>query len=595
MYKTGAQIMSLRKTYVAARADSSQLQFKKRTPENVRERVRGRRIFLCLSDSLTVQTTIGNVVSFSLRTTDAKVAERRERAAREQLQNIFDAAERGPQRYDHKQLVALAGDAYRLYVEIFERDPGTPFHWACHKAFSRAALEGRFHNPPPIVPGSIDESETREAVAAFGDGLTAGINALPPAESAEALEKRFGMLADWVLAQHGIELDDKTRQKFLIQVATASIDAGWRLKRAAAGDYTPDPKAARFPAFERRGGSVTLQSLLDGWWTEASAIGRKQSTYVSYAGTINALATFLKHDDANKITDEDIIRFKDHRLASTNSKTGKRISAKTVKDSDLAGLKAIFRWAVSNRKLPSNPAANVTISRGSRQRLRSPGFTDQEAMAILARAVDYRAGDGRESEKTVAAKRWLPWLAAYTGARIGELAQLREQDVFRDQKIWCLRITPEAGTVKTNDARIVPIHPHLVEQGFIDFVNECADGLLFVSKARDGKPVGLKSLLNRMRDWIREAVPDPNVQPFHGWRHRLKTMFRDLRIEQRVADDIQGWAEDKSSNSGGGYGEASLKAKANAIAAIPRYRIRLSSQSKKRGSGSSARRIAVRT
>ena len=94
--------MSLRNTYVASRKDSSRHQFRKRVPERVRERLRGRRIFIWFpqpdDDPQTVQATLGNVVSFSLRTTDDKIAERRERAAREQLQNIFDAAERGPQK-----------------------------------------------------------------------------------------------------------------------------------------------------------------------------------------------------------------------------------------------------------------------------------------------------------------------------------------------------------------------------------------------------------------------------------------------------------------------------------------------------------------
>jgi hypothetical protein len=76
---------------------------------------------------------------------------------------IFDAAEKGPQRFDHRQLVALSGDVCRLYIEIFEREPGTPFHWAASKAFDRAALQGRWHNPPTIIPGVIDESLIAEA------------------------------------------------------------------------------------------------------------------------------------------------------------------------------------------------------------------------------------------------------------------------------------------------------------------------------------------------------------------------------------------------------------------------------------------------
>ncbi|WP_316158578.1 MULTISPECIES: phage integrase N-terminal SAM-like domain-containing protein [unclassified Bradyrhizobium] len=555
--------MSLRKTYVTKRKDSTQAQFRMRVPTRVLNRVRGRRVILPLGD-LTVTTTFGNVVSFSLRTNDQKLAQRRERAAREALQNIFDAAEQGPQQLDHRQLVALSGDVYRLYVEIYERDPGTTFQWAAHKAFARAAMEGRL-KASAIVPGQIARDEVDQASNIFGDDLTAGVNALPPGEPYEALEARFGLLADWALSQRGIELDPDTRRKFMVQVASASIDAGWRLKRAAAGDYTPDPRAARFPPFETKDSSVTLQSLLEGWWTEAAAVGRKQSTYEAYSGTIETLSAFLKHDDARRITEADILRFKTHRLTE--------VSPKTVRDKDLAGLKSLFRWGVSNRKLTSNPVENVTVLRGKRRRTRSPGFTDHEAAEILSRSFNYRP-EGNEGAHSVAAKRWLPWLCAYTGARIGELAQLRTQDVFLDAETWCLRITPEAGTVKTDQARVVPIHQHMIDQGFLDFVRGRRDGPLFADGTRvDGKPVGSESLVNRLRDWVRAIVPDPNVQPNHAWRHRLKTQFRDLRIEQRVADVIQGWSEEDSNNAGSGYGEVSLKAKADAIKAIPRYQV----------------------
>ncbi len=44
-----------------------------------------------------------------------------------------------------------------------------------------------------------------------------------------------------------------------------------------------------------------------------------------------------------------------------------------------------------------------------------------------------------------------------------------------------IRITPEPGTVKTKQARVVPIHEHLIEQGLLEFVKSrgvrCSIGL----------------------------------------------------------------------------------------------------------------------
>ena len=117
----------------------------------------------------------------------------------------------------------------------------------------------------------------------------------------------------------------------------------------------------------------------------------------------------------------DVLRFKDHRLATINQRTGKNISAKTVKDSDLAGLRTIFGWAVGNLRMPANPALGVTLKRSKPAKLRSKGFTDDEARSILFAASSLtRSG---EQPWTFAAKRWVPWPCAYTGAWVGELAQ----------------------------------------------------------------------------------------------------------------------------------------------------------------------------
>jgi integrase len=128
---------------------------------------------------------------------------------------------------------------------------------------------------------------------------------------------------------------------------------------------------------------------------------------------MTALVTFLEHDDAERVSADDIIRFKDHRLSAINPRTMKPVSAKTVKDSDLAGLKTVFEWAVSNRRLTTNPAKGITLKLGKRVKLRGDSLTEEEARAVLSAAMHLQRGG--ESAKTFEAKRWVPWLAAYTG------------------------------------------------------------------------------------------------------------------------------------------------------------------------------------
>jgi integrase len=315
--------------------------------------------------------------------------------------------------------------------------------------------------------------------------------------------------------------------------------------------------------------SVTLTGILEGWWMEAKATGRKPSTYESYSNTTAGLIAFLGHDDAKLVTPEDIVRFKDHRLSSINPRTGKPISAKTVKDSDLSGLKTLFGWAVSNRKLPSNPVTGITIKLGKPQKLRSKGLTEDEAKAILQAAL--KVTRGGESAGTFAAKRWVPWLAAYTGARVGELAQLRKQDVRREEGHWTIRLTPEAGTIKTNEARTVVLHPHLVELGFPAFVEAATPGHLFLKVSKSGDVLGpLQGLKNRLAEFSRSMVKDPNVAPMHGFRHRFKTVGMDSGVPSRILDAIQGHA---ARTAGDSYGDVTVKAMAMAMERVPRVEV----------------------
>ena len=69
-----------------------------------------------------------------------------------------------------------------------------------------------------------------------------------------------------------------------------------------------------------------------------------------------------------------------------------------------------------------------------------------------------------------------------TGARMGELTQLRASDVFEQDGIWAIKISPEAGTVKNRKPRTVPLHEHLIKQGFVDFAKASGSGPLFYNK-----------------------------------------------------------------------------------------------------------------
>jgi integrase len=83
-----------------------------------------------------------------------------------------------------------------------------------------------------------------------------------------------------------------------------------------------------------------------------------------------------------------------------------------------------------------------------------------------------------------------PMACAFSGARVAEIAQLRKVDVRPDGAIPHIRITPDAGSVKTGQFRDVPLHPQLVQLGLLDFVGAAPDGPLFFNRQAIEKALG---------------------------------------------------------------------------------------------------------
>jgi len=550
------------------RPGSSIPQFVQRIPSDVRPRAIGLTLAIPRGGggALVKITPAMTAIRCSLRSRDPGEAKIRQATASAYLETVWQAL-RGssPVYLTNRDAHALAGDLYRA--------------WAAGARESDLAAE---FDP---VTRTWTVAKVREVTGEeAAEGFAAAAHRLAETED---LEAALGPLVDRLLLAKGIaEVNPECRPVLLNAFAMALRDAFAVRERNATGDFTPDPKAQRFPspmalavplrdAYAPHKGvalspapsaKLTLSGLVEAWWQEAKAAdAAKPGTYRSYRNQMRGLIAFLKADDIARATPEALLSFKDHRLASGT------VSAKTVKHGTLSALKTVFGWAVANRLLPINPAAGITIRLGKQPRkLRSKGFTEAEAVAILTAASKVQRGANMMPE-TAAAYRWVPWLCAYTGARVGELAQLRKQDLRREGGCWVMTITPEAGTVKTNEAREIVLHPHLVEQGFPEFVESAPSGHLFLRPAKTGDVLGpLQGVKNRLQEFARAIVTDRNVAPNHGWRHRFKTVGMEVGIPPRILDAIQGQAPTSVADH---YGDVTLRTMADAIAKFPRIEV----------------------
>ncbi len=349
--------MNWRLVRVMRRKGSENRYFVQRIPSDVKARAVGMTLALPVGDvvvSLKIKEAT-SAIRVSLKTASAAEAKARQAVLAAHVERVWQSLRSDVRKLTLKEAVSLAGELYRRFTAALEDNPGTPDIWEKVREANRAALAGNLG-----VGGLM-----------IGD---------PARARRRSLEDRFGSLADLALSWKAIRIDPASRVLLVEQIARAMDEADEKLLRNASGDYRADSNVDRFPKWEEReksppkqlGGDGTISAILEGWSKEASAAGKASlTTLESYSRSVRKLIAFLGHDEAHKITPENVVEFKDARLAEINPRTGKPVSAKTVNDSDLSALKTVFGWGLRNRRLTSNPAAGITIAVADKVRTRS--------------------------------------------------------------------------------------------------------------------------------------------------------------------------------------------------------------------------------
>lgn len=378
-----------------------------------------------------------------------------------------------------------------------------------------------------------------------------------PASGFDQLEQVSDEYEDW--ADYWEKCLSRDRDWLSVQEA-AAVDM---IRAARAGRK----EEARPTSVKPARPATSIMGLYEGY---AKVLGLRPETVKQFRSIILKFVGWLGHDDAKAVTPADVVRWRNH-LQGALSDRGKPYSPKTINDSYLAAVSLTFAYGLDQLVIPSNPVAGVAKVRAEKKvKLREKDFTLGERQIILSAAL--KPQPERLSPEHALARRWVPWLCAYTGARVNEMTQLRAEDVTQIEGVWSLAITPEAGSVKTDMARVVPMHEHLIAQGFPAIAKAKGKGPLFYEPAQEGEGYARgrhKRMGMRVADWV-HSLGIHGVLPNHGWRHTFKTICREAEIEERAADYMQGHA---SKGIGRSYGSNTIPALANQLVKFPRFEV----------------------
>jgi integrase len=461
------------------------------------------------------------------------------------VERQFKALRECPKPLTPKQVSALSGIVYRAFAEGLEDNPVlTSQQWLSVADANKAAQRGE-HSLGARLGIFKNEDDRRDA----------------------DMEKRFGAIVDATLTREVVVTTEDSRWSVIEAVARDLTKGVEKLARNADGDFTPDTYVRRFPPPTdlqvRAQVGKSLSGLADAWHTAALARGVRKRDAKRWKGVVLRFRDWLGHDDLSRITPEKVQEWGDERNAAG-------ISAKTINDTDFVALRAVFKYGKKRGWMSSNLALEAEIEGRGKKTTREPWFLEDEIAAILNAALAVQ-GTKRENPKTTAAKRWVPWLCAYSGARVAEMIQLRKEDVRREGTAWIIRINPEAGDVKTDDYRDVPIHEHLIATGFIELLQQSKPGHLFCDVGKDGTTAGpADGVYKRILTMVRGVVTDPRVQPNHAWRYTFKTYGSDAGLPDLPIDAICGHA---ARTQGEAYRGITVKKRLEVMAAFPRYKL----------------------
>lgn len=268
------------------------------------------------------------------------------------------------------------------------------------------------------------------------------------------------------------------------------------------------------------------------------------------------------------------LRGMDMRTAAVKARElGLAQVAFTTVNKHLSTISPLYAWLRGRRKgrWPNliNPVDGLHFDKVKGKNPRPPFTTD--ALNTMLRSplfVGFRADGYEHKPGNVRAddwRKWVPLACLFTGARIGEIAQLRIGDVRKDRGVWFVHIQhddKEGQATKSGKSRPAAVHSMLEKIGFIEFRNRqlvAAGGDLEARLFPELEPNSRGQISALPSRWWREYLAAIGLKNgadgvgAHSFRH---TLADRLRVEAELLDDqIEVCLGHNQKTTTSGYGE----------------------------------------
>lgn len=288
--------------------------------------------------------------------------------------------------------------------------------------------------------------------------------------------------------------------------------------------------------------SVTFSAMAHSYADERlEAMAWTQDTYECRLSDIKTITYIfnkvgLGDKPLSMITRSDLIMVRSELL------TMHKISTVNIKLSLVA---SIFKFAVMNGVISNNPAIKLAVV--DRTPKDDKGLSKVELASITDFIKNQKTSHIRNQDYAPFLK-WVFLIAAVTGARHGEIQQLRREDIQQTESgTWFISINDNDGKQLKNQysKRCIP----LVDSGYgfdlkvfiREVVDTCSDGsYLFRSNNRTASRSYFTRLLTKYKKLHREFS---QVMTFHSLRHSMSWHCLNSKMPESFAKKLLGHSE----------------------------------------------------
>ncbi|MBP2303627.1 integrase [Azospirillum picis] len=327
--------------------------------------------------------------------------------------------------------------------------------------------------------------------------------------------------------------------------------------------------------------SKTIREVYDAFMADPGVI-RSGKTVLAYETVFSLLIEIIGEETAVASINREVCRdvLETLRRLPVNARkrypgiTARQIADKTAGDTKLARLStttvngymdklsALLTWAVNEGYIDKNPAKGLGVVEATHKKDKRNPFAINQLQKIFSAPLYTGCKDDEYGYAEVGDARprrgrfWVPLIGLFSGMRLNEICQLNTEDVRTIDGVDCFVITAE--TIKgaadkrlktASSERVVPVHPELINLGFMEYVREQRrkkNTKLFPDLGVAKTGYYSDTFSKWFRRFLQKSGAAAGRTCFHSLRHNFRDALREARVDREIALALGGWAGDSS-------------------------------------------------